>query len=201
MKWRGEQSKWEDGDRIDRIHWAHDQKDVSHTRQNWGRQDNKKPCFCKNFPNNTCSFSKEHETNEKLHKHICAYCLTLGKQLNHSEKNYFTKQQQLKNDSSLGWSSCAKNDTELVVSNDIHTGTERARRWTSGVAEVGNVKTSYSHYLLCETSVVKPTVSGGLQCKCELVKNSTDTDRVSHNSQCESSKVHNAGIGSSVSRS
>ena len=89
--------KWEDGDRIDRIRRPHAQKHVSHTRQNWGRQDNKKPWFCKNFQNNICSFANEHETNGKLHKHICAYCLTLGKQLNLSEKNCITKQQQLKN--------------------------------------------------------------------------------------------------------
>ena len=63
------------------------------------------------------------------------------------------------------------------------------------------MKTSDSRHLLCETSVVKPTVSGGLQCKGELVMNSIDTDRLSRNSQCEASKVSNAGIGSMVSRS
>ena len=39
---------------------------------------------------------------------------------------------------------------------------------------------------------MKPTVSGGLQCRSELVKNSTDADNMS---QCESNTVSNAGIG------
>ena len=90
--------KWEDSDRIDRIRRAHAQKHVSH-RSNWGKQDNnKKPWFCKNYQTNTCTFAKDHETNGKLHRHICAYCLNLGKQLTHSEKNCITKQQQVKNE-------------------------------------------------------------------------------------------------------
>ena len=72
-------------------------------------------------------------------------------------------------------------------------------RWKGSVTKVGNVKTSDSRHLLCEASVVKPTVSGGLQCKGELVTNSTDTDRVSRNPQCEASKVSNAGMGSMAS--
>ena len=41
-------------------------------------------------------------------------------------------------------------------------------RWKGSVTRVDNVKTSDSRHLLCETSVVKPTVSGGLQCKGEF---------------------------------
>ena len=87
---------WENGDRIDRTRRAHAQKHVSQNRQNWGRQDNKRPWFCKSFQSNACSHSKDHELNGRLQKHICAFCLTIGKQLNHSEKNCITKQQQLK---------------------------------------------------------------------------------------------------------
>ena len=72
-------------------------------------------------------------------------------------------------------------------------------RWKGSVTRIGNVKTSDSCHLLCETSVVKPTVSGGLQCKGELIMNSTD--RLSRNSKCEASKVSNACMGSMVSRS
>ena len=56
--------QWEDGDRIDQIHRAHAQKHVSHTKPNWGKQDNnKKTWFCKNFQSNTCTFTKDHDTN------------------------------------------------------------------------------------------------------------------------------------------
>ena len=93
--------RWENGDRIDRIRRAHAQKHVSQNRQNWGRQDNKKPWFYKNFQNNACSHSKDHESNGRLQKHIYAFCLTLGKQLNHSEKNCITKQKELKNEQTV----------------------------------------------------------------------------------------------------
>ena len=77
---------WENGERIDRIRRAHAQKHVP-SRQAWGKSDTKKPWFCKNFQNNTCSFQKDHESNGRLQRHICAFCLTQGKQLGHAEKN------------------------------------------------------------------------------------------------------------------
>ena len=85
---------WENGERIDRIWRAHAQKHIPN-RQTWGRVDTRKPWFCKNFQTNACSFQKDHETNGCLHKHICAFCLTQGKQLGHSEKNC---QNKTKND-------------------------------------------------------------------------------------------------------
>ena len=84
--------QWKDADRIDRIRRAHAQKHVPN-KQNWGQNDNRKPWFCKKFQTNTCSFQRDHETNGKLHKHICAFCLAKGKQLNHSEKNCTNKNQ------------------------------------------------------------------------------------------------------------
>ena len=73
--------QWEDGDQIDPIRKAHAQKHVCH-RANWGKQDNnKKPWFCKNYHSNTCTLAKNHDTNRKLHRHICAYCLNLGSNL------------------------------------------------------------------------------------------------------------------------
>ena len=50
--------QWEDGVRIDRIRRAHTQKHVSQSRQNWGKQGNKIPWFCKNVQNNTCTLKK-----------------------------------------------------------------------------------------------------------------------------------------------
>ena len=76
---------WENGERIDRIRRAHAQKHVP-SRQPWGRSDTKKPWFCKNFQTNTCLFQKDHESNGRLQRHICAYCLMQGKQLGHADK-------------------------------------------------------------------------------------------------------------------
>ena len=87
----------EDEDQIDRICRAHVQKYVSINTQAWGRTDNRKPWFCKNFQRNSCSFSRDHESNGHLHKHICAFCLAQGKQLGHLEKNCQNKGQQTKN--------------------------------------------------------------------------------------------------------
>ena len=77
---------WEDSDRIDRIRRAYAQKHVTSNRQNWGKNDSRKPWFCKNFQTNTCTHSRGHETNGKWHRHIYALCLSLSKQLPHTEK-------------------------------------------------------------------------------------------------------------------
>ena len=89
---------WEDQERIDRIRRAHAQKHISGGRQNWGRSETRKPWFCKNFQSNTCAFGKDHESNGRLHRHICAFCLSQGKQLAHSEKKCQNKNNQTKND-------------------------------------------------------------------------------------------------------
>ena len=83
--------QWEDGDRIDRIRRARAQKHISTSKSSWAKSE-RKPWFCKSFQSNTCSHQKDHEVNGRLNKHICAFCLTLGKQLTHSEKNCLTKQ-------------------------------------------------------------------------------------------------------------
>ena len=57
---------WENGERIDRIRRAHAQKHVP-SRQTWAKSDTKKPWFCKNFQNNTCSFQKDHESNGHIY--------------------------------------------------------------------------------------------------------------------------------------
>ena len=193
--------QWEDGDQIDRIRRAHAQKHVSH-RPNWGKQDNnKKPWFCKKYQSNSCTFAKNHETNGILHRHICAYCLNLGKHFTHPEKNCITKQQQLKKRAdicpSLGWSSYSKNDVNVAIQGDRGTGNAWARRCTGSVAQTSNGKTCDSCYP-CEASVLNP-VSSGLQCEGELVKDSTAAGGVSHNSICESSRVSEIAIGSNAS--
>ena len=89
--------QWEDTDRLDRIRRAHAQKHIPTSRQNWARAE-KKPWFCKNYQTNICTYKKDHEVNGRLHKHVCAFCLASGKQLNHSEKNCLAKNSQAKND-------------------------------------------------------------------------------------------------------
>ena len=89
--------RWEDTERLDRIRRAHAQKHIPTNKQNWARGD-KKPWFCKNFQTNACAHKKDHESNGRLHKHICAFCLANGRQLNHSEKNCMLKSSQAKND-------------------------------------------------------------------------------------------------------
>ena len=37
-------------------------------------------------------FQKDHDSNCMLHRHICAYCLSMGKQLGHAEKDLPTRE-------------------------------------------------------------------------------------------------------------
>ena len=88
---------WSDTSRIDRIRRAHAQKHQS--RQNWGyRQQEKRPWFCKNYQTGSCNFNKDHEVGGKLHRHICAYCVSQGRQLNHPERECHSKKLGPKND-------------------------------------------------------------------------------------------------------
>ena len=73
-----------DTSRIDRIRRAHVQQHQS--KLNWGyRQQEKRPWFCKNYQTGSYTFNKDHQVGGQLNKHIYAYCLSQGKQLNHSE--------------------------------------------------------------------------------------------------------------------
>ena len=82
---------WSDTNRLDRIHWAHVQRHVNMSKQNWGKHGdtNKRPWFSKAFQTGACQYGKEHEVAGKLHKHICAYCLNPGRQMSHPEKDCF----------------------------------------------------------------------------------------------------------------
>ena len=67
---------WEDTERIDRVRRAHAQKYIPSGKQN----------------------QKYHDVNGRLNRHICAFCLTLDKQHNHSEKNCNNKINYPKNE-------------------------------------------------------------------------------------------------------
>ena len=81
---------WEDTERIDRIRRAHAQKHFGQSKQqNWGKtaENQKKHWFCKYYQQGTCSQNRDHDVNGRTHRHICAFCLSNGKQLAHSEKD------------------------------------------------------------------------------------------------------------------
>ena len=90
VKWREGFSSGKDTERIDRVLRVHAQKHFPSSKQNWGRAD-KKHWICKSFQSNSYFHQKYHEVNGHLNRHVCAFCLTLGKQLGHSEKNCMTK--------------------------------------------------------------------------------------------------------------
>ena len=80
-------TNWEDTARIDRIRRAHAQKHVDGSRS-WVKSDKlQKPWYCKQFQNGSCSYNKDHEVNGKIHKHLCAFCLSQGRFLRHPEKD------------------------------------------------------------------------------------------------------------------
>ena len=68
---------WDDTAHIDRVSRAHAQKQSG----SW-------------------SFVKDHESNGKLHRHICANCLEKGRQFNHPEKDCLWSIKQSKNEQS-----------------------------------------------------------------------------------------------------
>ena len=90
---------WADTSRIERIRRTHAQKHNT-SKPNWAKnQENKRPWFCKQFQSGTCNFFKDHEVSGQLHRHICAFCLSQGRQLAHSEKDcHFAKGNGPKND-------------------------------------------------------------------------------------------------------
>ena len=94
--------QWEDLDRIDRVHRAHAQKHISN-KSTWGKvsdHSGRKPWYCKNYQTGFCAYSRDHDFNGKLPKHICSFCLIGGRQLAHPEKECTYKK-------SLGCSSCS----------------------------------------------------------------------------------------------
>ena len=79
---------WEDSDRINKICTAHAQKHMVSSKPGRTRSGDasRKPWFCKSYQSGNCTHSKDHESNGKLQKHICAFCFSIGKQLGHPKK-------------------------------------------------------------------------------------------------------------------
>ena len=57
------------------------------------------PSFAKNFQQGL------EKTHEKMHKHICAFCFSTGKQLDHAQKDCMNIQKRVNGFSSVGYSS------------------------------------------------------------------------------------------------
>ena len=86
--------QWEDLDRIDRIHRAHAQKHVS-GRSGWSKpldHSSRKPWYCKSYQLGTCVHPRDHESNGKIHKHICSFCLAGGQAGGASRKRMPTQE-------------------------------------------------------------------------------------------------------------
>ena len=90
---------WRETSKIDRIRRAHAQKHSQNPKpwtKNFDANGGKKPWFCKAFQTGACNFSRDHDSNGKWQRHICATCLDKGKTLNHAEKdcNWAKKQKK-----------------------------------------------------------------------------------------------------------
>ena len=115
--------QWEDMDRIDRIRRAHAQKHVV-GRGNWAKPSDlgRKPWFCKSYQTSVCTHNRDHESNGKLQKHICAYCLMGGRQLAHPEKDCNFKKQSAKNEQSVSGESAADSSQNTVGTKKVNSG-------------------------------------------------------------------------------
>ena len=84
---------WTDTNCINCICCAHAQRHTSSNRQTWSKNaDTRHPWFCKAYQIGTCSATKDHKVQGKLHRHICAYCLSNSRHMSHQEKEcYFSK--------------------------------------------------------------------------------------------------------------
>ena len=81
---------WQEASKIDRIRRAHAQKHSQNSKpwtRNFDSNGGKKPWFCKAFQIGVCTFNRDHESNGKWQRHVCATCLDKGKVLNHAEKD------------------------------------------------------------------------------------------------------------------
>ena len=63
------------------------------SKQNWVRAGEcvRKSYFCKKIQSGICVYKKDHDSNGRLHRHFGAYCLSVGKQLGHAEKDCTNK--------------------------------------------------------------------------------------------------------------
>ena len=88
---QGEILDYSQTEKIDRVRRANAQRHMptgSGKHQNTERkngQKHSKIMICTYFNQNTCNFTKTHETKGVLYRHICATCYTTGKKFPHSE--------------------------------------------------------------------------------------------------------------------
>ena len=92
-------ANWEDTARIDRIRRAHAQKHVNGNKT-WVKSEKlQKPRYCKQFQNESCIYSNDHEVNGKMHNHLCSFMPSQGRFLGHPEKDcIFSRKTGAKNE-------------------------------------------------------------------------------------------------------
>ena len=64
----------------ERKHRVHAQKRISN-KSGWVKPSDhsgRKPWYCTNYLIGVCSYSRDHELNGRIHKHICSFCLAGG---------------------------------------------------------------------------------------------------------------------------
>ena len=67
-----------------------------------------------------CTSNRDHETNGRLHRHISAFCITMGKQLQHAEKDCIHKKNGSKTSKGLSVTRCGqcnKNQVKMLQQN------------------------------------------------------------------------------------
>ena len=88
---------WSETQKIDRIRRAHAQRHNT-ARQNQKPTYGSKPWFCKQYQSGNCAHKKDHEMNGRLQKHVCSFCLSLGKMFSHPEKDCYQAKKYSKNE-------------------------------------------------------------------------------------------------------
>ena len=102
---QGEIEDYSKIDQIDRVRRAHAQRHTQNVPQKSSTSDKKfvhkqqKSMPCVYFNQNTCSFSKTHETKGILYRHVCSSCFsTAGKNFPHMEIECRQKNKHTKNE-------------------------------------------------------------------------------------------------------
>ena len=93
-------------------------------KQTCGKTDSDKPWFCKNFQTSSCSFSRDHESNGRLQRHICIltfYGETFGTLREKLSKQGTATKKRVASYPSLGWNGWRSGSNDNVVYNGVET--------------------------------------------------------------------------------
>ena len=115
---------------LTRIRRAHMQKHTTGGK-NWVKNDKlQKPWYCKPFQTWLCVHNKDHKVNGKLHKHLCSFCLSQGRYLDHAEKDCIFSRKAI----------TKKKQIKCCPSKDLGMGSSSNENVDSAVREMVNVR-------------------------------------------------------------